>query len=196
MREVELKAVVAEVDKLKAKIDALGAKLEFEGALIDRRYDTDDDALKARDEVIRVRVYRSSAGERALLDWKGPADSQSGYKVREEISTELSDLGALTNILSRLGYVVVREIDRRILQYELDGAVIRFETYPRMDSLVEVEGEPDAIENAIAALGMARGEFTSEALSAFVDRFEKRTGVRAAISDRELAGDYSVTERE
>jgi hypothetical protein len=59
-----------------------------------------------------------------------------------------------------------------------------------MDVLVEVEGEPEAIERAIEGLGMARGEFTSERLPTFVERFERRTGVRAAICDRELAGDY------
>jgi hypothetical protein len=81
------------------------------------------------------------------------------------------------------------EIDREIAQYELGSAMIRFETYPRMDVLVEVEGTPEAIEQAIEALGMARGEFTSERLPTFVSRFEKRTGVRAAICDRELTGD-------
>jgi hypothetical protein len=78
------------------------------------------------------------------------------------------------------------EIDRDIAQYELGAATIRFETYPRMDVLVEVEGEPDAIEKAIEALGMLRGEFTSERLPSFVSRFEKRTGVKAAVSDKEL----------
>jgi hypothetical protein len=36
---------------------------------------------------------------------------------------------------------------------------------------------------------MSRGEFTSERLASFVSRFEKRTGVRAAICDRELTAD-------
>jgi hypothetical protein len=55
-----------------------------------------------------------------------------------------------------------------------------------MDVLVEVEGEPEAIEQAIEALGMARGEFTSERLPSFVSRFERRTGVRAALCSQEL----------
>jgi hypothetical protein len=59
-----------------------------------------------------------------------------------------------------------------------------------MDVLVEVEGEPAAIESAIEALGLARGTFTSERLADFVATFEHRTGVRAAISDREAEGDY------
>lgn len=81
------------------------------------------------------------------------------------------------------------EIDREIAQYELGGATIRFERYPRMDVLVEVEGIPDAIEQAIAALGMLRGEFTAERLLSFVSRFERRTGVRSALCERELTGD-------
>jgi hypothetical protein len=77
------------------------------------------------------------------------------------------------------------QIDREIAQYELGGANVRFETYARMDVLVEVEGDPDAIEVAIAALGMPRGAFTSDRLAAFVQRFERRTGVKAAISRNE-----------
>ncbi|HEX9249942.1 MAG TPA: hypothetical protein VF856_10610, partial [Gemmatimonadaceae bacterium] len=57
--------------------------------------------------------------------------------------------------------------------------------------LVEVEGEPDAIEAAIDAIGLPRGMFTSERLPDFVNAFEHRTGVRAAVSDRELQNNYS-----
>jgi hypothetical protein len=78
------------------------------------------------------------------------------------------------------------EIHRQIAQYDLGGAMIRFETYPRMDVLVEVEGEPEIIEQAIEALGMARGQFSSDRLTKFVERFEQRTGVKAALSDREV----------
>lgn len=126
----------------------------------------------------------------AALDWKGPTDYAGGYKVREELSTDLVDPDALAAILERIGYVVTREIDREIAQYELAGAVVRFERYPRMDVLVEVEGAPEAIERAIVATGMSRDAFTSERLPAFVERYEARTGERAALCDRELSGDF------
>jgi hypothetical protein len=61
-----------------------------------------------------------------------------------------------------------------------------------MDTLVEVEGDPAQIETAIEALGMARGTYTSERLAQFVERFEQRTGVQGAISEREVSGDYSL----
>jgi predicted adenylyl cyclase CyaB len=187
VREIEVKAVVADAEAAERSIAAAGASLVFAGTLHDRRYDTTDGTLAERGEVLRVRTYAGATGGKTVLDWKGPSDAQAGYKVREEISTEISDASALAAILEKLGYVVIREIDRRIAQYESNGAVVRFEFYPRMDTLVEVEGEPEAIERAIEALGMSRGEFTGDSLDAFVVRFERRTGVRAATSDRDLA---------
>jgi predicted adenylyl cyclase CyaB len=191
MREVELKAVVDDLAERKKKIEAAGASLSFEGKISDRRYDFASLELTGRDEVLRTRRYQSRASTRTYLDWKGPTEMRDGYKMREEITSPVEDFDSLEKILEKLGLQLTWEIDRDISQYELAGAVIRFETYPRMDVLVEVEGEPGAIEAAIEAIGLPRGMFTSERLPDFVSSFEHRTGVRAAVSDRELNEDYS-----
>lgn len=196
MFEVELKAVVDDFDLRRKRVDDAGGELTFEGRLVDRRYDLASRDLAQRDEVLRVRSYEAPDSVRTVVDWKGPTDMAGAYKVREEISTGVEDFAGLSAILEKLGYMVTREIDRKVVQYQLGAATVRFELYPRMDILVEVEGEPPVIEEAIAALGMLRGEFTTERLGAFVDRFERRTGVRAAISDRELMGDYALKEAE
>jgi predicted adenylyl cyclase CyaB len=189
MLEVELKAVVTDLVAARKRLEKAGARLTYEGRLVDRRYDIESRDLADRDEILRVRRYESGGSAKTYLDWKGRTETQGPYKIREEISTLVDDFAATEQILDKVGFIVTMEIDREIAQYQLDGATIRFETYPRMDVLVEVEGTPDAIEEAIEALGMARGEFTSERLSTFVSGFEKRTGVRAAICDRELTGD-------
>lgn len=189
MLEVELKSVVDDVARRRAAVERSGGRLVFAGQLLDRRYDTADHALAARDEVLRVRVYRSADETRAELDWKGPTRRESGYKLREELATHVSDPDELTAILDRLGYVVTIAIDRAITQYDLGGAMIRFEQYPRLDDLVEVEGTPEQIERAIAALGLPRDGFTTDRLPDFVRRFEARTGTRAALSQAELRGD-------
>ncbi len=189
MREVELKAAVPDPAVAVARLRTAGATLAYEGRLEDRRFDTPEFGLRARDHVLRLRIYRG-VSVRATLDWKGPTNLTGGYKVREEHSTDVTDPDALAALMERLGYVVTREIDRRIEQYILRGAVVRFEHYPRMDVLVEVEGEPSAIEGAIAALGLPRSSFTTERLPDFIRRYEARTGERAAICDRELSGDY------
>ena len=187
--EVELKSVVDDVDATRRRLEDAGARLLFDGQLEDRRYDTPDRRLTARDEVLRLRVYRDGNGARASLDWKGPTREDAGYKVRDEIVTRAEDPDELAAILERLEYAVIAEIDRHVTQYLFERAVIRFERYPRMDALVEVEGPPSSIERAISALGLPRAGFSAERLAAFMERFERRTGERAAVSARQLAKD-------
>jgi predicted adenylyl cyclase CyaB len=186
MREVELKAVVDDLAKRRRQIEDAGATLLFEGKISDRRYDSVSRELSARDEVLRLRRYESADGTKTFLDWKGPTEIRDVYKVREELTTPIDDFEALEKMLEKLGYQLVGEIDRAIAQYQLGGATVRFETYPRMDVLVEVEGEPSDIEEAIETLGMPRGTFSSERLAGFVAGFERRTGVGAALCEREF----------
>jgi adenylate cyclase class IV len=187
--EWELKAVVPDWDALRVRLEGLGAERVFAGRMEDRRYDTAEGDLSARDHVLRLRVYRDLAGSpvRASLDWKGPTESRGGYKVREERSTAIDGVDDLTVILDRLAYRVSVAIDRTIVQYALHGAMIRLERYPRMDDLVEVEGTSAQIESAIRATGISREAFTADALAGFVAMFEARTGTRAATSDAEAA---------
>jgi adenylate cyclase class 2 len=189
MLEVELKSVVDDVDRRRANVERAGAVLVYAGRLEDRRWDTADRALLAKDHVLRVRTYRSDAGVRAELDWKGPTRREGGYKLRDELETKVGDPDALGEILTALGYEVSIAIDREIVQYDLEGTMIRFERYPRMDDLVEVEGEPADIERAIAILGLPRNGFNTDRLPDFVKRYEERTGERAMISDADLAGE-------
>jgi predicted adenylyl cyclase CyaB len=189
MREVELKAVVDSMATRIANVEHAGGRLVFRGRLEDCRYDTVDRQLRLRDDVLRLRVYRDELGARAELAWKGPTHYEDGYKVRDEVTAASPDADAMRQILERVGFVLTREIDREIVQYELDGATVRFERYPRMDDLVEIEGEPDAIERAIAALGLPRDAFTSDRLFEFVRRWQERTGESAALCDRELTGE-------
>ncbi len=189
-REVELKALIDDEALRRARVEAAGATLVYEGRLEDRRFDTPGRALSLRDYVVRLRTWRGADGVRAALDWKGPTRYEDGYKVRDELTTTLGAPDALQAMLLNLGYIITREIDRHIVQYDLGGAMVRFERYPRMDVLVEVEGTPELIEAAIATIGLPREAFTTERLPDFVARFELRTGQEAALADIELAGQH------
>jgi predicted adenylyl cyclase CyaB len=188
MREVELKSVVTDVPVVRKKLEEAGGVLTFEGRLVDLRYGDAAGQLLAMDHVLRLRTYEHDGIREGHLDWKGPTEYAGGYKVREELSTSIGDPETLERILANLGYTVIRAIERDIAQYALEDAMVRFEKYPRMDELVEVEGSPEAIERAIAALGLARSGFTTERLPDFVARYEARTGTRAALTDAETGG--------
>ena len=186
MIEVELKSVVDDWTLRRAAVERAGGRLEFEGELEDRRYDRVDRSLASSDHVLRLRTYRSATETRVELDWKGPTRCEDGYKLREEIGTSVGDGAVLAAMLGHLGYEVVTSIDRVIAQYALAGATVRFERYPRLDDLVEVEGEPACIERAIAALGMPRDGYSTDRLSDFVARYQARTGTSAATCRAQL----------
>jgi adenylate cyclase class IV len=202
-QELELKSVVPDPAQLRARLRSAGAMPGYAGLLRDRRYDRDG-SLSARDEVLRVREYRHADGSvTAELTWKGPTRrSPEGYKQREEIELAVGDSAARRlggsggerlggsapdALLRALGYEPVQTIDRWIETYQLEGASVRLEWYPRMDVLVEVEGDPEAIERAIAGTGLHREGFTAEPLVVFAERFRARGGA-AVLALAELGG--------
>jgi predicted adenylyl cyclase CyaB len=182
MREVELKSVVDDIAMRRAIVEKAGGHLEFEGKLIDARYGDTEDWLMIADHVLRLRIYETAKGREGHLDWKGPTQYENGYKVREELSTSVGDPDSLVQILENLGYSVIMKIERKIWQYSIAGAVVRFEEYPEMDTLVEVEGSEEAIEQAILAIGLPRSDYTTDRLTDFVMRYEARTGRIAKLS--------------
>lgn len=181
--ELELKARVTDAPALEQRLRGAGAALRFRGTMSDRRYDDAAGALDARDEVLRLRTYQPDSGSAyGVLGWKGPVSVRDGYKRREEHETRVTDWEASLALLERLGYRVTLRIDRTIAEYALEDATIRIEWYPAMDILVEIEGEPDAIERAARATGIPREEFVPEALPHFVAAYERRTGRQARLA--------------
>jgi adenylate cyclase class IV len=181
--ELEVKARVEDPDGLRAALARAGAKLEFRGDMIDRRFDRGD-ALTRRGEVLRLRVFQSGDGSPAysVLGWKGPPSERERYRHRAEAEVRVTDPDAAVTILERLDFSVAMRIDRRVEMYRLAGAVLRLEWYPAMDVLLEVEGEPRAIERAIAATGLDRDRFVAESLPYFVAQYEARTGRPALLA--------------
>lgn len=172
--ELELKGVVPDPAAVRAALLSAGATIGFRGLLADRRFDRDG-TLRAKDEVLRTRTYLvGGATTRAQLGWKGPTGrSAEGYKVREERELDVT-AGEPAQFLEALGFAPVHAIDRWIEVYHLGNAEARLEWYPRMDVLVEVEGDEAGIERLIAATGLPRDSFTSEALDAFTARYDAR----------------------
>ena len=187
-RELELKAVVEDPGELRRRLQEAGAEPSFTGLMRDRRYDRGGE-LSARDEVLRVRTFESSGQpSRVVLGWKGrTGTSPLGYKEREEFECQCT--GAFPgDILARLGFEQVHVIERWVEQFALTDTMIRLETYPGMDMLVEIEGSPAAIEAAIAVSGIPRDHFTPEPLAKFIERYEQRTGTHAVLNTDDLPG--------
>ena len=181
--ELELKARITDVAGLRRALRAAGARLEFRGRMTDLRFDRARELIR-RDHVLRLRVYRPAGRQAAaaLLGWKGPASARRGYRHRRELECGVANPDAIRFLLGRLRYRVTLAIDRRVEVYRLGGAVLRLERYPRMDTLLEVEGRPAAIERAVKAIGLPRERFRSDSLPYFTRAYRRRTGRPARLS--------------
>jgi adenylate cyclase class IV len=158
--------------------------------MVDRRYDRND-TLLARDHVLRLReLAGSEETSDYLVSWKGPTGvTAEGYKSRTELEYRLRPLRAPpAELFEKLGYQEVQRIERYVEYYRLAGADVRLEWYPRMDVLVELEGEPEAIEAALPSIGIPREQWLADPLPLFAARYAARTGVPAALSREELKG--------
>lgn len=180
--ELEVKARVDDADIVRRALLAAGAELVYRGAMRDRRFDRQG-RLEQRDEVVRLRVYQPADGSPrwGVLGWKGPVGRRGEYRHREEWESRVDDPKAALVVLRHLGYKIVWRVDRAVEQYRMGEATVRLEWYPAMDVLVEVEGSPAAIEQAIAATGMPRDAFLAESLPYFARAYEDRTGRAARI---------------
>lgn len=171
--------------ELRRRLLARGWEPTFEGSMRDRIFDTRDASLAERDEVVRVRLYRERDGpERAVLGWKGAARSEEGFKTRDELETSVGDASVAVAILRRLGYDrVTTRIDREIEVFRSGGVQLRIERYPRMDVLIEIEGEPAEVERRLPDVGLPASEWRAWGLPRFVARYEERTGRRARLAE-------------
>jgi adenylate cyclase class IV len=152
--------------------------------MLDRRFDRGGELL-ARDEVLRLRVFRGAEGsEQFKLGWKGPtAVTPDGYKARRELEYTIEPAGPPPDeLLKALGYEESQRIDRYVEYFLLGGTAVRLEWYPRMDVLIEVEGDAAGIELALRATGLPRTAFTAESLTAFAARYSVRTGTPAQLA--------------
>ena len=183
--ERELKArVEGPVDELTRRLAAAGWVLSLEGEMSDWILDTPDGRLFEADEILRIRRITSASGDtRTILTWKGPTRYENGFKVRDEIEVGAGEPDASLGLLSKLGFsTVVMAIDRRITVFETDTVHVRIEEYPDMDTLIEIEGDPEAIERRIAEVGLPRSAWLTWRLDEFVDSYEARTGRAARLS--------------
>lgn len=188
--EIELKSVVSDAAALRQALDDAGAVLRFHGMMRDRRLDRSGE-LSGRDEVLRVRHWIHEDGGHPLAEaaWKGRTMVNSeGYKQREEVEFTVADGTAALRLLGALGYTVVETIDRYVEVYELDGTMARIEWFPRMDTLVEIEGTPEGIEHLIGVSGLDRANYVADSLATFSRRYEERTGTPGILAEDMLAG--------
>lgn len=143
--------MVPDLANFRETLLAAGARLE-RPRVYERnvRYDTVDDRLLQRDELLRLRQDTV-----ARLTFKGVDQStgQSEAKVREEIEVEVEDFDRVASIIKRLGYEPKQVYEKYRETFWLGEVEVVLDEMP-FGNFVELEGEEEVIKAAANHLGL------------------------------------------
>jgi adenylate cyclase class 2 len=117
-------------------------------------FDLADRPLTKSGRLLRLREF----GGAAILAFKAPVPGEHRHKVRVEHETAVADAAALRSILRALGFEVVYRYQKYRATYALHAVVAALDETP-LGTFVELEGAPDDVDRAAAALGFGPCDF-------------------------------------
>ena len=104
--------------------------------------------------LLRLREYDGAS----VLTFKAPVLGEHRHKVRIEHETAVADPEALRSILLALGFEAVYRYQKYRATYTLDAVAAALDETP-IGTFVELEGAPDNVDRAAAALGARSPDF-------------------------------------
>lgn len=157
MVETEIKLRVDDRAAMRRRLRRLGFR-PLGPRLLERNlvFDTAQHTLRNAQQLLRLR----SKGGKWWLTWKGQPRPDTGYKVRQEIETELAEGDPLQEILTHLGFQVAFRYEKyrtEFRQPDRSGTLVLDET--PMGDFVELEGPPRWIDRVAAELGFGSQDY-------------------------------------
>jgi adenylate cyclase class 2 len=129
----------------------LGRRLQEDSLL-----DTDDEQLRRRRCVLRVRMENG----KSRLTFKGPV--QAGImKVREEIETVIGDGDILLRVLKELGLHVWFRYEKYREEFAHEDVIVAVDETP-VGIFVEIEGSESGIHAMAVALGRGESDYIQD----------------------------------
>ncbi len=165
MKEIEVKILGIDIDKVVARLEELGAKKLFAGLLSCVHFDTASRTLGGNGRLFRLRRWEGEEGFPSKFEicFKGPKEVVEGMKVREEIESTVEDGALFGTMMTRLGYEVTLDNDKRRQSFELDGFHVDIDEYPEVPPYLEIEAnDKETIDRAIEQLNLDECEVSSE----------------------------------
>ena len=148
----------------------LGRRLQADALL-----DTDDEELRRRRCVLRVRVENG----KSRVTFKGPVQP-SFMKLREEDETLVGDGEVLLKIFEELGLHIWFRYEKYREEFSYEDVIVAIDETP-VGVYVEIEGGEQGIENAAAALGRSRDDYIIDSYRSLFLQHREASGL--ATSD-------------
>jgi adenylate cyclase class 2 len=147
----------------------LGRRLQADALL-----DTDDEELRRRRCVLRVRVENG----KSRVTFKGPVQP-SIMKLREEDETLVGDGEVLLKIFEELGLHIWFRYEKYREEFSYEDVIVAIDETP-VGVYVEIEGGEQGIENAAAALGRSRDDYILDSYRSLFLLHREASGLAAS----------------
>jgi adenylate cyclase, class 2 len=175
MLEREVKLRFESPEEARAAVIAAGAApLRCRRLQEDCLLDTDDEALRRRRCVLRIRTESG----KSLMTFKGPVQPSS-LKVREEHETVVADGEVLLRVLEELGMHVWFRYEKYREEYAAEDVTIAIDETP-IGTFVEIEGGEAAIVGMTGALGRSPADFVLDSYRGLFVRHREEHGYAGA----------------
>ena len=171
--EREIKLRFPSADAARTAILAAGAT-----PLLGRRlqedslFDTDDEQLRRRRCVLRVRVENG----KSRLTFKGPVQP-SIVKVREELETVVGDGTILLRVLEELGLHVWFRYEKYREEFAHEDVIVAIDETP-VGVFVEIEGGEHGIAAMAEAIGCGPEDYILESYRGLFLRYREEMGLK------------------
>jgi adenylate cyclase, class 2 len=162
MKEVEVKIVEIDREKVEARLRSLGATRTFDGDQVTVFFDFHGNPIAAAKNLLRLR----KTGDKTHLTFKKFIETESA-KVRDEYEVVVSDFESMRLILESLGLSPTKRMEKHRTSYKLkSGVEVDLDKYAGeysyIPDLLEIEGEDaETVRLHAKLLGFQPGECKS-----------------------------------
>jgi adenylate cyclase class 2 len=148
--ESEIKIPVSDLAPIRRRLErAGGQRLAEEMLEANTLFDTADGAFAASGRVLRLRRI----GDRRVMTYKDRATMDGAVKHRREIELEVASVERMTELLDALGFAPTIRYQKRRESWRWSAIRVELDHTP-MGDFVELEGEPERLEDAARHLGL------------------------------------------
>lgn len=176
-REVECKFLDVDHARLRELLQAAGARREGMVFESNEVWDWPDRRLRREGTLLRLRQHAGSEGESCILTCKlRKGESTSELKILEELETRVQSAATLAAILSALGLQPALRYEKVRETWHLAGVHVCLDLLP-FGRYLELEGEPEAIQQARTALELTRSDPSAATYLALHHEHLRRQGL-------------------
>jgi len=147
--EIEVKFYLSDIDRMRDSIQSLGAEHMSSCLETNTCFDDEANSLTQGKKLLRLRQ-----DTRCRLTVKTPADdTDSQFKMLQEMEVSVSDFQTMTAILEQLGYYPRKIYEKYRETYLLNHVELCLDTLP-YGHFLEIEGEKKDIRQTTGLLGL------------------------------------------